>query len=191
MAAALAHLRALPNADADAVGVLAWSYTGELAVAFQVGEPSVTLVVGLSTNLFDGWVYQPEEWQRLDARRLAASYAVLAEEGHRSLAAGHVVGDAGARIGGARYAVTLPGLAHGSFNALEGYLPSLAGIDTVQRFSTSGPHGVRGYEAVAVMTLRLLRRHVAKRSTVPLTPLMLTSGLDPAVARPIDLAASR
>lgn len=96
MRAALEHLRTLPNADATAVGVLAWSYTGEMATAFR----------------------------------------------------------------------------------------------SANRRSTSGPHGVRGYEAVADMMLRLLRRHVAARSTVPLTELMLTSGLRADTARVIDLGAA-
>jgi dienelactone hydrolase len=187
MRVALGRLRAMPNADATAVGVLAWSYTGEMATAFQIAEPSVALVAGLSTNLLDGWVYQPRDAAAtLDASRLTAAYAVLAQEGHASIAGGRPFGESDTPMRGARYVVAMPGLAHGSFNALEGYLPSLFGIATVQRFSTSGPHGVRGYEAVATMMLRLLRRHVAARSTDALTELMLTSAVPPDAVRVVE-----
>jgi hypothetical protein len=187
MHTAIRHLRARPNADTTAIGVLAWSYSGEMATAFQMSEPSVTLVVGLSTNLLDGWVYQPPDAaSSLDPRRLTAAYAVLAEEGQRSLTGRRSFGDHVDRMTGARYVVSMPGLAHGSFNALEGYLPSLFGIASVQRFSTSGPHGVRGYEAMAVMSLRLLRRHVASRSREALTEQMLTSGVATDAARVVE-----
>ncbi len=84
---------------------------------------------------------------------------------------------------GTSYFVDLPGLAHGSFNALEGFIPSVVGITRVQRWSHSGAATKNGYEAVAVMLLRLLRHHVEGDRSDALPRLALTSGIAPGIVR--------
>ena len=178
MRSALALLRTRNEVDARALGVIAWSYTGEMAHEFQVGEPAVTLVAGLSTNLLDGWVYQAREAAAsIDSTRTRAAYAVLSQR--PELPAGLP------RISGARYFLHLPGMTHGGFNALEGFWPSLLGITTVQPFSGSGPEGIRGYEAIGGLLLRLARHHVAGGATDRLSNQMLTSGFEPGTVVPL------
>jgi dienelactone hydrolase len=162
------------------IGVLAWSYTGEMATAFQLEEPRVSLVVGLSTNLLSEWVYRPgEEGARSIGIRPNVAYALVTQP------KGPPSGSPPAleRVPGPRYYVELPGLKHGSFNALEGFLPSLLGVVRVQRWSASGPAGVAGYEAIATMVLRLARHHVAARSPATIGDTVLTSGLGSLPAR--------
>jgi hypothetical protein len=76
-----------------------------------------------------------------------------------------------------RYYLEFPGLAHGSFNALEGYIPSLLGLKAVQRRSHSSPAGVAGYEAAAVILSRLLAHHVRARAPQALARVPLLTGL--------------
>jgi hypothetical protein len=172
MQVAFRHLATMPSVDARMVGVVAWSYTGEMATAFQLREPAVALVAGLSTNLLGNWVFQsPEAALTLDRTRLGSAYAVITQRPD--------VPPALSRVSGPKYFVEMPGLAHGSFNAIEGYWPSLLGITKVQPFSASGPRGIRGYHAIGAMLLRLLRHHVVAGSKERLTDLVLTSGLEP------------
>jgi hypothetical protein len=177
MSFAVQQLANQPNLDTVAIGVIGWSYTGEMATLFQQQERRVTLVAGLSTTLLNDWVYQSaDELERLGSGSLTAAFAILTQPRDS------IRPPALARVTGARYYVEMPGLAHGSFNALEGFIPSLLEVTPVQRWSTSGPHGVVGYEAMAKILLRLLRHHVADRSTTPLSSSELLSGLDPARA---------
>ena len=178
MRAAIEYLGAQPYVDTRRIGLLAWSYTGEMATQLQLSEPRVGLVAGLSTTLLSDWVFQPRAAaDTLDPAKLSAAYAVLTERGPAPPPPPVVLG----RIN-ASYLVEFPGLAHGSFNALEGYVPSRFGITPVQRWSQSSAAGVAGYEATAVILVRLLRHHVESSSPRPLSRLQLLTGLAPGVA---------
>jgi dienelactone hydrolase len=171
MAVALSFLETQAAIDTTRVGVIAWSYTGEIATAFQRREPRIGFVAGLSTTLVSDWVFQDAAaLHALDTRALEAVYAVFTESRERALAQ-PVLPE------GRSYVIELPGLRHGNFNALEGFVPSLLGISRVQRWSSSGPAGVTGYEAIATMLLRLARRHVSTDSARAMTPLALRTGL--------------
>jgi dienelactone hydrolase len=171
MQTALGHLQTTPQVNAARVGVLAWSYTGEVAARFAAREPRVGLVAGLSTNLLDGWVFDPGAVAGHTPQPTAA-YALLTQledpPRPRAAAPGPIA---------AYYPIDFPGLAHGSFNTLEGYLPSRLGIARVQRWSRSSPAGVAGYEAAAVILGRLLRHHVESASPRPLGRVQLTTGI--------------
>src|SRR5262249_6205196 len=65
---ALRHVRGLPNVDGARIAVLAWSYAGEAAYARQRSEPRVRIVVGISSNVVENWVYE---------RRASAAAATL------------------------------------------------------------------------------------------------------------------
>jgi hypothetical protein len=80
------------------------------------------------------------------------------------------------------YYIEFPHLAHGSFNFLEGFLPSLVGIRQVQRWSRAGPEGIAGYEAIGRILLRLARHHVTQGRLPRMAPLPVTSGLPAGVA---------
>jgi hypothetical protein len=182
MAVALSALEHHASVDATRIGIVAWSYTGEFATAFQRLEPRVSFVAGLSTTLVSDWVFQdPAVLAGLDTRRLGAVYAIFTESRERVLAHPPLPE-------GRAYLIELPGLRHGNFNALEGFIPSLLAIPRVQRWSSSGAAGVTGYEALATMLLRLVRHHVAEHSPRRLVPLVLRSGLPPGavVVHPVN-----
>lgn len=173
MTRAVDTLSRIASVEPRSIGVIAWSYTGEMATAYQQREPRVELVVGLSTNLLSDWIFRPDRRPERETDSLEAAYAIITQSDSSSRRP-----PAMARVAGASYYVELPGLRHGSFNALEGYLPSLLGVTTVQPWSASGPRGVTGYQTAATMVLRLLRQHVVARNRAPLTALVLMSGLE-------------
>jgi dienelactone hydrolase len=177
MRAALRYLGTQKGIDTKSIGVVAWSYTGEMATRFQASEAGVRLVAGLSTNLLSGWVYQDGEASAsIDGARLTSAYAVLTQPRTPARPSGLE------HVRGAAYFVEFPALAHGSFNALEGYLPSLLGLTTVQSWSKSGPDGARGYEAATRILLRLLQHHVADGSREALPDGVIVAGIAPDVA---------
>ena len=178
MRAVITHLARRVEVNASTIGVLAWSYTGEMATSLQMREPRVKLVAGLSTTLVNDWVYQPAEaLSAVDPSRLDAAYAVLVQRGAAAAPRPPLLD----RIG-VSYFIEWPGLAHGSFNALEGHLPSLLGLPRVQPWSQSSTAGAEGYEAVAAVTLRLLRHHVRDRESRSLASPALLSGIPERVA---------
>jgi dienelactone hydrolase len=178
MRAAVEYLRRQPFVDARGIGVLAWSYTGEMATRLQLSEPRVKLVAGLSTTLVNDWVFQPPDaLESLASRNLTAAYAILTQRGADPMSVPPAL-----RRSSAGYFIEFPGVAHGSFNALEGYVPSLVGISNVQRWSQSSPQTINAYEAAAIIVARLLRHHVKDGLSEPLGPRTLNAGIPDGVA---------
>lgn len=139
------------------IAVLAWSYGGEVATELQDREPQVGLVVGLSTNALANWVYRPgEEPTPSRAVRLRARFVLLSEavapNGVRRtapVALRHLpAGGCFVRFGG---------LAHGNFNALEGFIPSLLGIARVQPWSSAGSTARDGFVSIAALVRDVLQ----------------------------------
>ncbi len=152
---AFARLRRLPGVARGQAACLAWSYAGESALRLQLAEPQIGMVIGLSSNVLSGWVYQtPEALAQLDAASLKASYALLTE---RVATDGTVRTPPPAleQLAGS-YFITFPELAHGNFNTTEGLLPGLLGITQVPRWSKAGAVARTGYETVARLTRELL-----------------------------------
>src|SRR5262249_4574 len=78
--AALDKLEEMPNVDRSKIAVIGWSYAGESATLLQMSDPTVRLVIGLSTNLLTGQGYwTAEEAAKLDAAKLNVPYVVLTE----------------------------------------------------------------------------------------------------------------
>jgi hypothetical protein len=171
MRAALDQLSQQANVDPARIGVIAWSYTGEMAVRLQQEEPRIVFVAGMSTNLLKDWVYDPAALRNLEGSALTAAYAVFAEAPTPTRAAGVSSG------GVAAYTLEFPGLAHGSFNTLEGFMPSRFGIPTALKWAHSGPAGVEGYEATAVLLTRLVRHHLERAPRGRVSRLALTTGI--------------
>lgn len=158
--------------DTARIGVLAWSYSGEIATAYQRDEPTVSLVAGLSTTLVNDWVYgDAAALSVADPKLASATYAVFAES-----RAGRVRPPRLEAMSAA-YDIEIQGASHGSFNALEGYIPTLAGIAAVQPWSQSGPPSELAYRASATILLRLLRHHVAAANRDALRPAMVVAAL--------------
>ncbi|HYC90957.1 MAG TPA: hypothetical protein VEO54_17190, partial [Thermoanaerobaculia bacterium] len=124
---ALRALRELPYGDDERAAVIAWSYAGESAWRLAQGDARIELVIALDSNVTEGWVYQSRE-------ALAAA------------------GSAPRRARFVEFSKRTPewtGLAHGNFNALEGMIPAVAGIDRVQPWSSAGPKAKSGYERLS------------------------------------------
>lgn len=160
--AALRRASRLPDVDRARTAVLAWSYAGETAHALQRAEPGIQVAVGLSTNLVSGWVYRSG-----GADTASLRVPIVLIDG-----AARPVPEALAGAPRDTYAIGIPDMAHGSFNALEGMIPSVAGITRVQRWSASGPAQQRGYEAAAQYVERVLEHFLIAERTMD-TPFRL------------------
>jgi hypothetical protein len=144
---ALSVARQMPNVQPDKVAVVAWSYAGESAFGLQQSEPSVRLVVGLSTNVLDQWVYHNDRLAGLKGSQLTVPYVLLdGEKKNRP----EVMAKASART----FFIHIKGMSHGSFNVLEGMLPSVMGIGIVPEWSKAGAQQQLGYEVAAQHVLR-------------------------------------
>ena len=126
------------------VVILSWSYGGQTAARLQEREPAVRAVVGLDANVLPA----PEE--QVEYRR-PLLYIVGQDTTRRRF-------EELSQLGVPWLAVRLPELAHGNFNALEGYLPGLYEADTVFAWSRGGEVARVGYRVLvqivtdAVMT---------------------------------------
>jgi len=144
---ALAYSRRMSNVQPDRVAVLAWSYAGESAFALQQSNPSIRLVVGLTTNVLTGWVYQEDQLAGLNGAKLTVPYVLLDGDNktHPEVMEKAAV---------PTFFIHIKGMAHGSFNVLEGMLPSIMGISTVPQWSKAGPQQQLGYEVAVQYVLR-------------------------------------
>jgi dienelactone hydrolase len=154
MRGALRAVRDLAGVDPTRTALLAWSYAGESATRLQWSDATVRGVIGLSTNLRTGWVYQST-----DAMNALSSAP-------QSVPFVHLTEKEGAEF---------RALAHGNFNALEGMIPAVEGIEKVQKWSRSGPEAKAGYEAIARRVRQTLNSFfVGARVSSP-APVELTS----------------
>jgi dienelactone hydrolase len=154
---ALRALRALPQARPVGVTILAWSYAGEAASRVAFGDPQITDVIGLSTNTLANWVYQPAAAvERLGPALLPARHWIVTEEQGRDGTPRMKPPVWDSLPHGSAF-VRVPGMAHGSFNAIEGYLPSVLGLTHAQPWSRVGPEARAGYVKVAHLILAALR----------------------------------
>jgi dienelactone hydrolase len=162
---ALSFARQMPNVQPDKVAVVAWSYAGESAFGLQQSEPVVRLVVGLSTNVLDEWVYREDQLAGLKGSQLTVPYVLLdGEKKNRP----EVMAKASART----FFIHIKDMSHGSFNVLEGMLPSVMGIRTVPEWSKAGPQQQLGYEVAAQYVLRSCEHYLKAIPTLD-TPYAL------------------
>jgi len=161
--AALHRAGTLSYADAGRFVILAWSYAGESAYALQQLEPRVRAVVGISTNVVSDWIYRPGAGAA--GARMTRPYVVI--DGGAKAEPG-VLKDAASPVCFLRFT----DMAHGSFNVLEGMLPSIAGIATVPAWSRAGPAQQRGYEAMAQYVERAVEFYLLAVPTMD-TPFRL------------------
>lgn len=151
MRGALQALRELTTADPDDSALLAWSYAGEAATMLQVSDSRIATVVGLSTNLLSGWVFLNPAHAADLARN--AVFVELSEKDDR-----------------------FKELAHGNFNAIEGMIPAVEGIDRLQRWSKPGSAGKAGYERVAREVLAAIGRKERRQSPARDLALLAADG---------------
>jgi hypothetical protein len=165
---ALKTLKKLQNVDSTKkVALLSWSYAGESATLVQMQNPDVGLVISLSSNVLNGWVYQStDELSKLDTARLRVPYVIMTER----VSTNGTVRTAPAilkNLDSGSYFISFTELAHGNFNTTEGMIPSVMGISKVPRWSKSGPAAQLGYETVARYTLRFLNAYLKSSSKNP------------------------
>jgi dienelactone hydrolase len=157
---AMRTLLELPEADPARRALIAWSYAGEAANRLQRSDAEVDLVIGLSTNLLSNWVYQTKEAEKaLSEVPLRAPYVILTEKEDRPAVWPSL--PAGSRF------ERLETLRHGNFNFVEGMLPAVLGVETVQKWSSSGEEAKRGYEQVSRSVLSALNAALASSSRAP------------------------
>jgi dienelactone hydrolase len=144
-------------------GVIAWSYAGESAYALQQSDARVRAVVGISSNVLAGWVYRRDARPR--SGRMRVPYVII--DGG-SATPPSVMKTAAAPA----WFIRIPAMAHGSFNVLEGMLPSIAGIDAVPRWSKAGLTQQHGYEAMVQYVARALEQSLLALPTLD-TPFRL------------------
>lgn len=135
LARALEELRLDPSVDGDNVVVLAWSYGGQTAARLQEREPGVRGVVALDANVLPARAEETLELKR------PLVYLVGRDTSGRGF-------DRLEHLSEPWIAVRFEELAHGNFNALEGYLPAALGADTVYAWSRGGQVARDGYRAL-------------------------------------------
>jgi dienelactone hydrolase len=162
---ALSESRQMPNVRPDRIAVIAWSYAGESAFALQQFEAEVSLVIGLTANVLDHWVYREDQLAKVNGAQLTVPYVLL--DGAKKERP-QVMAKAAARS----FFVHIPEMAHGSFNVLEGMLPSVMGIATVPEWSKAGPLQQLGYEVAAQYVLRSCEHYLKAIPTLD-TPFVL------------------
>jgi dienelactone hydrolase len=155
MQRAIRRLAAHPAVDSTRVGVAAWSYSGEPATVLAQRTPSIRVLVGLSTNLFVSSYRGVDIAASTDSLPLRAGVIMLEETG-AVRGRPRTAPDLLDRLPGKAYRVTFPALAHGNFNALEGMIPALIGVSTVQPWSVAGPAAQDGYESISRAVVSLL-----------------------------------
>jgi dienelactone hydrolase len=162
---ALSFARHMSNVQPDKVAVICWSYAGESAFALQKSEPSVRLVVGLSTNVLDRWVYREDQLVGLKGSQLTVPYVLVdGEKRNRP----EVMDNASART----FFIHIRDMHQGSFNVLEGMLPYVAGIRTVPDLSGAEQEQQLGYEVAAQYVLRSCEHYLKAIPTLD-TPYRL------------------
>lgn len=157
MQAALRVLAPHSAVDSTRMGVAAWSYSGEPATVLAQRTPALRVLVGLSSNILVSTYRGIDIAASFDSLPLRANVLMLEETG---AARGQpreapVVLD---RLPGKVIRVSFPALAHGNFNVLEGMIPGLTGVTSVQPWSSGGAVAQSGYEAVAQAVLGLLQK---------------------------------
>jgi len=155
MQRALRRLAGHSAVDSTRIGVAAWSYSGEPATVLAQRVPSLRVLVSLSSNILVSTYRGVDIAASIDTVPLRAGVLMLEESGaaRGQLRVAPAILD---RLPGKAYRVTFPSLAHGSFNVLEGMIPALVGISSVQPWSIAGPAAQAGYEAISRVTLALL-----------------------------------
>lgn len=164
---ALESLEQEPMIDASRVSVLTWSYAAEQAPRIQMDHANVKLVIGLSSNpLSPAGLYQgTQAATHLDADRLDVPYIIMTERlgfnGQERTPPAILT-----ELPAESYFVRFDELSHGNFNTLEGMLPGVWEINTVQPWSRGGDVAQLGYETISRYVLTFLN-HYLKAEAVP------------------------
>jgi hypothetical protein len=126
--------------DTMRVALLAWSYDGQSIARLQRSLPGVGVVVSADANVVPADPAESLELRRPLTWLVGQTTARRGYERRDSLPMPAVL-------------VRLPTLTHGSFNALESYIPALAGAAVAFRWSANGAAAITGYQTVVRIVL--------------------------------------
>jgi dienelactone hydrolase len=149
---ALSRARAMSNVQPQGIALMAWDYAGESAFALQQSEPKVKAVISLASNVVENWVYQSDP-ATVRPQLVDVPYIVI-DGGNKQPP--RAMAFARSRT----FFVHIEGMSHGSFNVLEGMVPSVMGIQRVPKWSKVGPDQELGYEVAAQYVLRTLEHYL-------------------------------
>jgi hypothetical protein len=156
LAEGLARLEDEEAIDMERYAVLSWSYGGESAIRLRERDPRVAVVISVSSNLFDGWLYEPDRRRDLAPSLADANVAILREV--RDPEATATVQRGLRELSKEAFFFSFAQADHGNFNAIEGLLPGAFDIGAVQPWSRAGDGAVPTYRAMSRLVLFCLRR---------------------------------
>ena len=145
------------NVDKSKVALFTWSYGGESATLLQARRKEIDAVFSLSSNTLSGWVYQDNDTiDGFGQDQITVPYFYLIEERKDSL--GKIVNPPAIfdELSNEIYYLSFGGLAHGNFNAIESYIPSLFEIEDIPMWSNKGKVATEGYQKVCEIIVFLL-----------------------------------
>ncbi len=146
------------NVDTSKVAIFTWSYGGESATLLQTRRREIDAVFSLSSNTLSGWIFQENDTiEDFDQEQISVPYFYFIEERKDSL--GKIVNPAAIfdELSNEIYYLSFRGLAHGNFNAIESYIPSLFAIEDIPMWSNKGKVATEGYQKVCEMMVFLLK----------------------------------
>lgn len=150
------YLKQLPYTNPDKIGLLSWSYAGELAILTQMDNPDVDLVVGLSSIGFSYGLYLGAELpKKIKLNKLQVPYLILSEKigtNGKERTTPNIFNQMHPE---SRY-VSFKELSHGNFNAMEGMIPGILNTNKVQNWSKGGELAQLGYETICKTALAFI-----------------------------------
>ena len=172
---ALRELARFPSVDSRRMGVAAWSYSGEPATVLAQRTPELRLLLSLSSNVFVPTYRSIDMGASLDSEPLRTDVVMLEQTGEAQGRPNEAPPWLD-RLPGKVYRITFSTLAHGNFNVLEGLLPGLTGLRTVQPWAVRGAVAQTGYENVCRSVLSLLDKTLKGATTLgPALPTVTTT----------------
>lgn len=170
-------LVSMPYVDRDNTSALGWSYGGESAAVFQNITPSVKLVTSLSGNTINGWVYQrTDTLSAFNKRNMNVPFVILSEK-YNMRGNPNIEQNAINNLPENSVVITVPEMSHGDFNAIEGFITSVYGIENV--FNWVSPNEKRGeYYKTALDLLLHSLNHYLKNKPLNLEVVIRANKLD-------------
>ena len=154
--ASIAFLKHQQNVNPTKIGLLSWSYGGELAVLTQMDNEYIDVVVGLSSLGFTSGLHLGEAFKAtLDFEKINVPYLIMMEK----IAPNGFIRkppDAFDEMHSHSRYISFNELTHGNFNAIEGMIPGILNTDKVQHWSKGGEVAQLGYEVISKLTVEFL-----------------------------------
>ena len=136
MANAVREARLWPNVELTRLGLAAWSYGASSVILHHLLEPDAAAAVMFLDTAGQWTLENLAGSPRFDLSRWTAPLLVQSRRQMSSLADS---------ISGDVTRIDYDHMGHGNFNAIEGLIPSVFGVDSVSSWVSPGPDGVKVY----------------------------------------------